>query len=110
TVVAGEGFEPSTFGLWGGFWLHSYLVDQTLAALAKVAINVIQSQFGHSQSALVTNRAFGLASRLAADIEAGPLTLSWCESTFDVLEVPLTDENASHGSARTRCGEHEVNG
>ena len=54
-MVGREGIEPSTNGFRGGFRLYSYCVNQVLAALAKLQINVVQSQFRHGQSWLVTN-------------------------------------------------------
>ena len=40
---------------------YRYIVNQVLAALANFEINVVQSQFGHSQSELVTSRESRLA-------------------------------------------------
>jgi hypothetical protein len=53
--VGREGIEPSTNGLRGGFGQGSTLVNQKLAALAKLEINLIKAQFRHTQSGFVTN-------------------------------------------------------
>jgi hypothetical protein len=53
-LVGREGIEPSTNGLRGGVRLYSCFVNQVLASLANLEISVIQSQFRHSQSELVT--------------------------------------------------------
>src|SRR5215472_7150772 len=54
-MVGREGIEPSTNRLRGAVRRYRYIVDQVLATLADFEINLIQSQFGHSQSWLVTN-------------------------------------------------------
>jgi hypothetical protein len=61
--VAGAGFEPATFGLWGGFGPYNANAIQRLAALAKAEISVIRSQFGHTKLRLVTIRINSLRFR-----------------------------------------------
>ena len=53
-MVGREGIEPSTNGLRGSGRGYRRIVNQVLAALANLEINVVRSQFGHSQSMLVT--------------------------------------------------------
>ena len=59
-MVGREGIEPSTNGLRAAGRGYRYIVNQLLAAFADLAINVIQSQFGHSQSERVTKCADSL--------------------------------------------------
>ena len=54
-LVGREGIEPSTNGLRAAVGGYRHIANQVLAALANLEINVVRSQFGHSQSKLVTN-------------------------------------------------------
>ena len=50
------GIEPTSNGLRGGARLYWQFVNQVLAGLANLEISLIRSQFGHSQSGVVTSR------------------------------------------------------
>src|SRR5665213_543782 len=57
--VPAPGVEPGTFGLQNVFEPTSWIVNQTLAALANLEISVIQARLRHSQSTHVTSQANG---------------------------------------------------
>jgi hypothetical protein len=61
-MVGREGIEPSTNGLRATPSGYSCIANQVLAALANLEISIIQSQFGHSKSGLVTNRVVNAGS------------------------------------------------
>jgi len=54
-LVPAVGIEPTTNGLQSATVPRRQFVNQQLATLANLEINVVQSHFRHSQSELVTN-------------------------------------------------------